>query len=80
MIAVGFTYAGDDPATGPLARAAKDCPETHFAIIDNDTVSQPNVANLVFADEQGSYLVGVVAASKSSTGIRSASSAPARRR
>jgi basic membrane protein A and related proteins len=67
VIAVGFTYAGDDPESGPLARASKDCPATHFAIIDNDTVSQPNVANLVFADEQGSYLVGVVAASKSST-------------
>jgi basic membrane protein A and related proteins len=69
VIAVGFTYAGADPETGPLARAAKDCPDTHFAIIDSDTVSEPNVANLVFADEQGSYLVGVVAASKSTTGV-----------
>ncbi len=68
VIAVGFTYGGNDPATGPLARAAKDCPDTHFAIVDNESVSQPNVANLVFADEQGSYLVGVVAASKSATG------------
>lgn len=69
VIAVGFTYAGTDPATGPLARAAKKCPKTHFAIVDDDTVSQPNVANLVFADEQGSYLVGVVAADKSTTGV-----------
>jgi basic membrane protein A len=69
VIAVGFTYAGADPETGPLARAAQDCPATHFAIVDNDSVSQPNVANLVFADEQGSYLVGVVAASKSASHV-----------
>jgi basic membrane protein A and related proteins len=69
VIAVGYTYAGADPATGPLARAAKDCPKTRFAIVDDDTVSQPHVANLVFADEQGSYLVGVAAAEKSKTGV-----------
>ena len=68
VIAVGFTYAGRDPATGPMARAAKDCPHTRFAIIDDDTVAQPNVANLVFADEQGSYLMGVAAALKTTTG------------
>ncbi|HEY2794970.1 MAG TPA: BMP family ABC transporter substrate-binding protein [Micromonosporaceae bacterium] len=69
VIAVGYTYAGRDPATGPLARAAKDCPKTRFAIVDDDTVSQPNVANLVFADQQGAFLVGVVAADKSSSGV-----------
>lgn len=68
VIAVGFTYAGADPSTGPLARAAKECPDTLFAIIDDETVRRPNVANLVFADEQGSYLVGVAAAAKSTTG------------
>jgi basic membrane protein A and related proteins len=69
VIAVGFTYAGTDPATGPLARAAKDCPDTRFAIIDDDSVHEPNVANLVFADEQGSYLMGIVAASKSTGNV-----------
>ena len=69
VIAVGFTYAGTDPASGPLARAAQDCPKTRFAIIDDDTVARSNVANLVFADEQGSYLMGVVAASKSTSKI-----------
>ena len=68
VIAVGFTYAGADPANGPLARAAKACPKTRFAIIDSDAVSAPNVANLVFADEQGAYLMGVAAAAKSKTG------------
>jgi basic membrane protein A and related proteins len=69
VIAVGFTYAGTDPATGPLARASKECPHTRFAIIDNESVREPNVANLVFADEQGSYLMGVVAASKSTSNV-----------
>jgi len=68
VIAVGFTYAGANPATGPLARAAKDCPNTQFAIIDDDSVQARNVANLVFADQQGAYLMGVVAASRSITG------------
>ncbi|HEY9484122.1 MAG TPA: BMP family ABC transporter substrate-binding protein [Micromonosporaceae bacterium] len=68
VIAVGFTYAGADPATGPLARAAEACPKTRFAIIDSDAVTASNVANLVFADEQGAYLMGVVAAAKSRTG------------
>jgi basic membrane protein A len=68
VIAVGFSYAGSNPATGPLARAAKDCPSTKFAIIDDDSVAQDNVADLVFANEQGAYLVGVAAALKTSTG------------
>ncbi|HZD99784.1 MAG TPA: BMP family ABC transporter substrate-binding protein [Micromonosporaceae bacterium] len=68
VIAVGYTYAGADPADGPLARAAKACPKTRFAIIDSDAVTAPNVANLVFADEQGAYLMGVAAAAKSRTG------------
>ena len=68
VIAVGFSYAGRNPATGPLARAAKQCPNTEFAIVDDDTVQARNVANLVFADEQGSFLMGVVAANKTATG------------
>jgi basic membrane protein A len=68
VIAVGFTYAGADPADGPLARAAKACPKTRFAIIDSDAVIASNVANLVFSDEQGAYLMGVAAAAKSKTG------------
>jgi basic membrane protein A len=68
VIAVGFTYAGGDPANGPLARAAKQCPDTDFAIIDDGTVHLPNVADLVFADEQGAFLMGVVAASRTLSG------------
>jgi basic membrane protein A len=68
VIAVGFAYAGVDPKTGPVARAAKDCPNTKFAIIDDASVEAPNVANLVFAEEQGSFLVGAAAALKSKSG------------
>lgn len=67
VIAVGFVYAGVDPATGPVARAAKDCPNTKFAIIDA-VVDGTNIAGLTFAEEQGSFLVGAAAALKSKTG------------
>jgi basic membrane protein A len=67
VIAVGFVYAGNDPATGPLATAAKECPDTKFGIIDDGTATADNIANLVFAEEQGSFLVGVAAALKSKT-------------
>lgn len=68
VIAVGFVYAGADPANGPMAKAAKDCPNTKFAIIDDGSATAPNIANLLFAEEQGSYLVGAAAALKSTTG------------
>ena len=68
VIAVGFVYAGVDPANGPVARAAKECPNTKFAIIDDASVKADNVANLVFAEEQGSFLVGAAAALKSKAG------------
>jgi basic membrane protein A len=68
VIAVGFVYAGADAANGPLAKAAKTCPQTKFAIIDDASVQADNVANLTFAEEQGSFLVGVAAALKSKTG------------
>ncbi len=68
VIAVGFVYAGADPKTGPLAKAAQECPDTKFAIIDDQSVTAPNVAGLVFAEEQGSFLVGAAAALKTKTG------------
>jgi basic membrane protein A len=63
VIAVGFVYDGADATTGPLARAAKDCPNTKFAIVDGSTKAD-NVADLTFAEEQGSFLVGAAAALK----------------
>lgn len=69
VIAVGFVYAGNDPANGPIAKAAKDCPNTQFAIIDDASVTADNLANLVFAEEQGSFLIGAAAALKTKTGV-----------
>ena len=62
IIAVGFTYAG------PVAEVAAEYPEVWFGIVDDATVEAPNVAGLVFAEEEGSFLVGVVAALESDTG------------
>ncbi len=65
IVAVGFAYAG------PLGTVAKANPKINFAIIDDYTVGTdtgPNIANLTFAEEQGSYLVGAAAALKSKTG------------
>jgi basic membrane protein A len=59
IVAVGFSYATD------LAKVAKDFPDTSFFIVDDSTVTAPNVHSLVFAEEQGSYLVGAAAALKS---------------
>ena len=42
-------------------------PDVSFTIVD-DVVEAPNVASLVFAEEQGSFLVGAAAALKSQTG------------
>lgn len=67
VIAVGQGYVGPDPSTGPLARAARDCPGTRFAAVSDSGVSAPNVANLVFADAEGGYLMGVAAALSSTS-------------
>jgi basic membrane protein A len=58
VIAVGFAYAAS------VAKVAEQFPETHFAIIDDESTDLPNVADLVFAEEQGSFLVGAAAALK----------------
>lgn len=57
VIGVGFLW-GDD-----LTAAAKANTKVSYAIIDS-VVDQPNVTSLVFAEEQGSYLVGAAAALK----------------
>ncbi|MCO5969358.1 BMP family lipoprotein [Actinoallomurus soli] len=62
VIAVGFAYAG------ALGKVAPKFPNTKFAIIDDNSVQQPNVADLLFAENEGSYLVGAAAAKKSKTG------------
>ena len=65
IIAVGFAY------NTALGKVAAKYPNVKFAIIDDytpGTDTGPNISNLTFAEEQGSYLVGVIAAAKSKTG------------
>ncbi|WP_046779156.1 BMP family lipoprotein [Streptomyces yangpuensis] len=62
VIGVGFAYA---PA---IKKVAPKFPNTTFGIIDDTSVTGPNVANMVFNEEQGSYLAGVAAAKASKTG------------
>ncbi len=60
IIAVGFL---NKPA---VETVAKEFPDIQFAIID-DVVDLPNVRSITFKEEEGSYLVGVLAAMASQT-------------
>lgn len=76
IVGVGFLWAN------AIAAGAAANPDTHFAIVDSvvasydnatpddttDDVALDNVASLVFAEEQGSFLVGAAAALMSKTG------------
>ena len=55
IICVGYMLADATKA------AAEAYPEQKFAIIDDASIDLPNVTNLMFAQEQASYLVGLVA-------------------
>ncbi len=61
IVMTGFAFSD------VLAKVAPDYPKTKFAIIDM-VVDQPNVQSVVFTEEQGSYLVGMMAAMASKTG------------
>lgn len=58
IIAVGFAYSG------ALGKVAKEFPDVKFAIVD-DAVEGSNITNLLFAEHEGSFLVGAAAALKS---------------
>ncbi len=60
VIAVGFAQA---PA---LEIVADEFPDTKFAIIDA-VVEKPNVQSIVFKEQEGSFLVGILAAMASKT-------------
>jgi basic membrane protein A len=47
---------------------AKDYPNINFAIVDGAS-DLPNVASLVFKEHEGSYLVGMIAARESRSGV-----------
>jgi basic membrane protein A len=62
IIGVGFAQA-------PIMEVvAKDYPNINFAIVDGAS-QLPNVASLVFKEHEGSYLVGMIAARASKTGV-----------
>ncbi|MGN7870479.1 Membrane lipoprotein TmpC precursor [Paracoccus haematequi] len=61
IVMTGFAF-GD-----VLNQVAPDYPDTQFAIIDM-VVEQPNVQSVVFTEEQGSYLAGIMAAQASKSG------------
>jgi len=50
-----------------LEKVAPDYPDTRFALIDG-VVDQPNVRSIIFAEHEGSYLVGLLAAMASKSG------------
>ena len=69
IIGIGF-------AQGPIMqKVATDYPNIKFAIVDgvifedDGKTPKKNVASLVFREHEGSYLVGMIAASKSKTGV-----------
>jgi len=57
IVGVGFMF------TDPMNEIAAANPDVTFGIVDS-VVDQPNVKSLVFAEEQGSFLVGAAAALK----------------
>jgi basic membrane protein A and related proteins len=61
VMAIGFLW------TDTIAQASAAYPDTHFLLVDS-VVEADNVANIVFAEEQGSFLVGVAAALQSESG------------
>jgi basic membrane protein A len=61
IVMTGFAF-GD-----VLNKVAPDYPDTKFGIVDM-VVDQPNVKSIVFTEEQGSYLAGIMAAMASKTG------------
>ncbi len=61
VIGVGF-------AQGPaMEKVAKEFPDTRFTIIDM-VVDLPNVQSVIFKEQEGSFLVGILAAMASKTG------------
>ncbi|WP_432134651.1 MULTISPECIES: BMP family lipoprotein [unclassified Streptomyces] len=63
VIGVGFAYA---PA---VKEVAAKFPKTTFGIVDDEQTKAPNVADLVFSEEQASYLAGVTAAKATKSNV-----------
>ncbi len=61
IVVIGFSWAA------ALEKIAGEFPDTKFGIVDM-VVEKPNVRSILFAEHEGSYLVGVMAAKASKTG------------
>lgn len=60
IVAVGFSQKS------AVEKIAKEFPDTHFVLID-EVVDLPNVESIKFKEQEGSFLVGVLAAMASKT-------------
>ncbi|WZL81546.1 BMP family protein [Vallitaleaceae bacterium 9-2] len=56
IVAPGFLFVES------MSEVSNNFPEQNYLLIDDVVADRPNVANAVFAEEQGSFLVGVAAA------------------
>jgi len=61
IVVLGFANAST------LEKVAPDYPDTNFAIVDM-VVPGPNVKSIIYAEHEGSYLVGMMAAMASKSG------------
>lgn len=61
IIAVGFSHAG------AIAKVAPLFPQQQFVIVDSE-IKSPNVTSVMFAEHEGSYLMGAMAAMASKSG------------
>jgi basic membrane protein A and related proteins len=61
VVAIGFANAD------AITKLADEFPKTNFVIVDM-VVDKPNVRSVVFKEQEGSYLVGILAAMASKTG------------
>ena len=62
IVMAGFAFAD------ALSQVAGDYPDTKFAVIDVNWLDFPNVRGIGFAEHEGSYLVGMMAAKASKSG------------
>ncbi|MBN9070606.1 MAG: BMP family ABC transporter substrate-binding protein [Rhizobiales bacterium] len=60
VVALSFAW------TDAVGKVSKEFPETGFVLVDS-VVDAPNVRSVVFKEDEGSYLVGLLAAMKSET-------------
>ncbi|MGC4375693.1 BMP family protein [Fictibacillus sp. Mic-4] len=51
-----------------VQKVAKQKPDAHLALVDSVVENQKNVANILFKEQEGSFLVGLIAGSQTKTG------------